>query len=174
MVEFQPTSSKFFIQQTPTGKIPTLEDDGVVMCESGAIVEYLLEKYGNGRLAPAIGTPERAAYLQWLHYAEATAFPPLGIVVWLTLYRDDAAEHPNVVADARARAGMALDVIEARLAETDYIAGSEFSAADIMLGFTLVAAQSLDLLGDRSNIQSYLGRLIARAALVRTLEKLPL
>lgn len=174
VVEFQPTASKFFIQKTPTGKIPTLEDDDVVMCESGAIIEYLLEKYGGGQLAPAIGSADRAAYLQWLHYAEATAFPPLGIVVWLTVYRQDAADHPDVVKDARARAGMALDVIEARLAVADFLVGAVFTAADIMMGFTLFAAMTLDLLGERPNLVAYLGRLQRREAFGKTLEILPL
>ena len=173
-MEFQPTASKFFIQKTPTGKIPTLEDDDVVMCESGAIIEYLLEKYGGGQLAPAIGSADRAAYLQWLHYAEATAFPPLGIVVWLTVYRQDAADHPDVVKDARARAGMALDVIEARLAVADFLVGAVFTAADIMMGFTLFAAMTLDLLGERPNLVAYLGRLQRREAFGKTLEILPL
>jgi glutathione S-transferase len=144
------------------------------MCESGAIIEYILENHGDGRLAPAAGTPERAAYLQWLHYAESTAFAPIGVVVWLTVYRQDAAEHPDLVADARERAGMALDYIEERLGAVDYLAGNAFSAADIMMGFTLLAALTLDLLGDRPNIGAYLGRLQQREAFARTLEKLPL
>src|SRR5258705_214679 len=66
---------------------------------SGAIAEYIPERYGAGRLAPPIGSPLRPRFLQWLHFAESTAFPPLGIVVWLTLYRPDAAEHPTLIAD---------------------------------------------------------------------------
>ena len=60
-VEFRPTSDRFFQQSTPTGKLPTIEDGGVVMCESGAIVEYILERYGEGRLAPPVASPDRAA-----------------------------------------------------------------------------------------------------------------
>ena len=80
-VDFKPTTDRFFIQDTPTGKLPTIEDDGLVMAESGAIIEYILEKYGEGRLAPPPGSPARPAYLQWFHFAESTAFPPMGIVV---------------------------------------------------------------------------------------------
>jgi glutathione S-transferase len=174
LVEFQPTSSRFFIQNTPTGKIPTLEDGAVVMCESGAIIEYILEKYGEGRLAPPIGTPERAQYLQWLHYAESTAYAPIGVVVWLTTYRRDAADHPEVVRDARGRAGMALDFIETRLGEADFLAGDAFTAADIMMGFTLLAALTFDLLGDRPGLAAYIVRLQQREAFGRTLQKLPL
>jgi glutathione S-transferase len=92
-VEFQPPATKFFAQSAPLGKLPTIEDGDVVMCESGAIVEYILERYGEGRLAPPVGSRDRPAFLQWLHFSESTAFPPLGIVVWLTRYREGAEHH---------------------------------------------------------------------------------
>jgi len=173
LVEFQPTASSFFIQHTPTGKIPTLEDDGIVMCESGAIVQYLLERYGEGRLEPAVGSPERGAFLQWLHYAEATAFAPLGVVVWLTRYRQDAAQHPELVQDASARAVTTLRFVESALAGKTYLVGDAFSAADIMMSFTLLAAQSLGVLEGLPGLQSYLGRITGRSAFATTLAKLP-
>ena len=165
-VEFRPPAKTFFAQPTPLGKLPAIEDGDVVMSESGAIVEYILERYGEGRLAPAAGSPERASFLQWLHFAESTAFPPLGIVVWLTLYRDDAARHATLVADARARAAMGLDVVERSLAGRRYLVGDEFTAADIMMGFTLVAARLLRVLVDGAHpaLHEYLARLEARPA----------
>ncbi len=164
-VEFAPPAQRFFNQATPLGRLPTLEDGEVVMCESGAIVEYILERYGEGRLAPAIGTPERARFLQGLHFAESSAFPPIGIVVWLSLYRDDAAEHPELLADARGRASMGLDFLVEQLGEDDYLLGDGFSAADIMMGFTLEAATALGLLGDAyPTLTAYLERLRARPA----------
>ena len=63
-----------FAQRSPFGKFPAFVDGDVAMFESGAILEYVLERYGKGRLAPAPGTPQRAAFLQWVHFAEATAF----------------------------------------------------------------------------------------------------
>ncbi len=164
-VEFLPPAKKFFAQRTPLGKLPTIEDGDVVMCESGAIVEYILERYGGGRLAPPLGSPERARFLQWLHFAESTAFSPLGIVVWLTLYRDDAERQPALVADARARAAMGLDFLQRQLGRRHYLVGDEFSAADIMMGFTLVAARMLGVLDDRHPaLLAYLARLEARPA----------
>jgi glutathione S-transferase len=164
-VGFLPPAKQFFVQQTPTGKLPTIQDGEVVMCESGAILEYILERYANGRLAPPPGSPERAAFLQWVHFAESTAFPPLGIVVWLTLYRDDAAAHPVVVEDARARATRGFDYVERELDGKDYLLGDAFSAADIMMGFTLIAASLLGVVDERyPAIQAYLGRLGARPA----------
>jgi glutathione S-transferase len=126
-VQFQPPAQNFFAQRTPLRKLPTIEDGDVVMAESGAIVEYILERYGNGRLAPAVGAPDRPAFLQWLHFAESTAFPPLGILVWLTLYRSDAAEHATLIADARGRAAQGLTFLEQALGDRAYLLGEEFS-----------------------------------------------
>jgi glutathione S-transferase len=162
-VQFQPTAKNFFAQTTPLKKLPTIDDDGLVMSESGAIVEYILERYGQGRLAPAVGDPLRGGYLQWLHFAEATAFPPLGILVWLTLYRSDADAHAELVADARSRVKQTLDYVEAALGERNYIVADDFTAADIMLGFTLAAARLLGLL-EQPRLIAYLERLEARPA----------
>jgi glutathione S-transferase len=164
-VEFVPTSTTFFQQRTPTGKLPTIEDGDVVLCESGAIVEYLLERYGDGRLAPPVGTRERAEFLQWIHFAESTAFSPLGIVVWLTVYRDDAARHPDLVEDARRRAATGLEFLERALGQRSYLLGDGFTAADVMMGFTLVVARLLGVLDARFPIlNAYVGRLAARPA----------
>jgi glutathione S-transferase len=164
-VDFQPPATNFFAQSTPLGKLPTIKDGDVVMCESGAIVEYILERYGDGRLAPPVGSRERAAFLQWLHFSESTAFPPLGIVVWLTRYREDAEHHAAILEDARARAASGLDFLESQLGQNAFLVGDEFSAADIMMGFTLVAARVLGVLDDRySMLNGYLARLAARPA----------
>jgi glutathione S-transferase len=164
-VDFVPSVRKFFGQATPLGKLPTIEDGDVIMCESGAIVEYILERYGNGRLAPPPGSRQRAAFLQWMHFAESTAFPPLGIIVWLTLYRPDAQEHAAIVEDARGRAAMGFDFLEREIGESDYLVGSDFTAADIMMGFTLVAARMLGVLDERyPRLLAYLARLQARPA----------
>jgi glutathione S-transferase len=171
-VEFLPTSDTFFQQKTPTGKLPTIEDGDVVMCESGAIVEYILERYGQGRLAPAAGTPERAKFLQWLHYAESTAFPPLGIVVWLTRYRAEAGAGADdaLLADARGRAASGLEFLERELGAGPYLLGEAFSAADVMMGFTLIAARLLGVLDARFPVLgAYLDRLQQRPALKKIL-----
>jgi glutathione S-transferase len=159
-----------FSQATPWGKVPAIEDDGVSMCESGAIVEYVLERYGNGRLAPTPGTPERAAFLQWVHFAEATATPPLGEIVRHTVFKPEAERIPSVVEDARAREAACLAVIERALDGKDYLLGSQFSAADIMMGVTLLIARRLKALDDRyPKLAAYLARLEARPALKKAL-----
>lgn len=173
MVDFKPTSDTFFIQDTPTGKIPTLEDGETVICESGAIVQYILERYGALKLEPGPYADERAAYLQWFHYAESSAFGPLGNIVWLTQYREDYMEQTDLIADAGKRAKTALMFIENRFGKSDYLAGDELTAADIMMGFTLLAASTLGVLGeDFPILQAYLERLAARPAFQTALAKL--
>lgn len=169
-VEFKPTSTDFFIQKTPLGKLPTLEDGDVVMCESGAIVEYVLERYGEGRLAPPVGSPERAIFLQWLHFAESTAFAPIGIIAWLALYREDTGRHGTLIEDARGRAATGLEFLERGIGENRYLVGDRFTAADIMMGFTLVASRLAGVLDARHpRLNAYLERLQARPAFQKAL-----
>src|SRR6478735_56860 len=90
----------------PLGKSPVITDDGVTVAESGAIVEYLVERYGNGRLIPPAGTPERRRYTYWLHYAEGSAMPPL--LLKLVFDRVEIAPMPFFIKPiARAIAGRA-------------------------------------------------------------------
>lgn len=165
--EFRPQATAF-AQETPIGKFPVIDDDGVVFGESGAIVEYIVERYGDGRLAPPVGSPLRGPYLQWLHFAEGTAFPPLGVMIWHGLYLGNADQIPLAIESARERAGAALAVVERHLDSRPYLLGADFSAADIMLGFTLAAAQFLGVL-DTSypDTLAYLGRLTERPAFQR-------
>jgi glutathione S-transferase len=160
----------FFAQDTPFGKFPVLEDDGVTVAESGAILEYVLERHGDGQLAPPIGSPLRGPFLQWVHFAEATAFPPLGTIVWHTLYKGDAERLPTVIEDAHVRACATLNVIERALAGRPYLLGAEFSAADVMMGFTLEAAKLLRVLRDgHPNASRYLASLEGRPAFQRAI-----
>lgn len=157
-----------FAQATPLGKFPVLEDDGVVFGESGAIVEYLLERYGRGRLAPPVGSPRRGPFLQWLHFAESTAYAPIGVVVMHTFYRGDADEVRAAVDSARERARGAMAALERQLETGPWVLGEDFSGADVMLGFTLAAAQLVGVLDDSfPRTMDYWGRLAVRPALLR-------
>ena len=167
-VAFVAPSGGFFAQATPSGKVPVLEDDGVAISESGAIVEYVVDRYGAGRLAPPVDSAARGLYLQWLHFAEGTASVPLSTILWHVLYKRDAEAVPTVVADARERAHTTLMVAERALATSDYLPGAEFTAADIQLHFTFAAARVLGVLDDRHpNLQAYLSRIEARPAFQR-------
>ena len=158
-----------FTQQTPTGKFPTLTDGEVTIFESAAIGEYLVERYGNGRLAPAIGTPARGPYLQWMHFAEG-AFMPFGNIAWHMLFKHDADEIPGAMEDYREWARAALEVVERGVAGKQYLLGDEFSAADIMMGYTVVCVRWFGMLGDEyPGLNAYLDRLQERPAFKKAL-----
>jgi len=170
-VQFAPPSpATGFSQQTPSGKFPSIEDGDLRMFESGAILEYILERYGKGRLAPPPGTPARGPFLQWVHFAEATLFPPLGVIAFNTLFKPEAERIQAAVADARSMAATSLRVLERALDGKDYLLGAEFSGADIMMGYTLMTAQFLGVLTDEyPNVRAYFARLQARPAFQKAL-----
>jgi glutathione S-transferase len=162
--EYRPPATPF-AQKTPFGKFPSLEDGDTVMFESGAIVEYLLERYGEGRLGPRAGEPRRGEFLQWVHFAEATLMPPLIEILRHTVLKPEAERIPAVVDDARTRAAVTLAVVERALADRNYLLGADFSAADIMMTYGVQWAEMLGLLADSPNLRAYLQRLTSRPAL---------
>src|SRR5690606_14679032 len=87
-----------YLAKHPLGKVPTLEIDGAPLWESGAMVEYLCEKFG--KLAPPPGSPKRAEYLQWVHFAEATAMPPLGLFFQNSFIKPASERIPAVIPEA--------------------------------------------------------------------------
>jgi glutathione S-transferase len=167
----------------PLGKSPVIEDDGQVLAESGAIVEYLAERYGEGRLAPAAGTPERLRYRYWMHFAEGTAQPPL--LLKLLFDRIESAPMPffaRPMARAiarRAKEGFVqpnidrnLDFMESELAQGEWFAGSRFSAADVQMSFPLeAAAMRGGLDARRPRLMAFLERIHARPAYRRAIER---
>jgi glutathione S-transferase len=167
----------------PLGKSPVITDDGSTLAESGAIIEYLVERYGGGRLVPPPGTPERLRYRYWLHYAEGSAMPPL--LLKLVFTRLKSGKMPFFVRPvARAIADRALatfiapqlklhlDYLEGALADGAWFAGPEFSAADIQMSFPLEAAASRGGLDERRpRLADFLRRIHARPAYRRALER---
>ena len=155
--------SKDWLARNPVGKVPVLEDGNLSMFESGAMMQYILDRYGEGRLQPTLGSTLHAEFLQWSWFAEATFCRPLGEIVNHRRNFDPPFE--NVMAEMVGRAEQCVKAIETSLNERNYILG-EFSAADIMLGYSFILAESFtDILeGDYPNVQNYWQRLKARPA----------
>jgi len=171
------------LQVHPLGKSPVITDDGNTLAESGAIIEYLLERHGRGRLAPAKGTPEALRFTYWLHFAEGSAMPPL--LLKLIFDRIPKTPMPFFVKpiargiSAKVLAMMVepnlkrqLDFMEAELGRSEWFAGAEFSAADIQMSFPVEAsAQRAGLDASRPKLMAWLKRIHARPAYRRALER---
>jgi glutathione S-transferase len=167
----------------PLGKSPVITDGDLTLAESGAIIEYLVERYGEGRLAPRPGTPERLRYIHWMHYAEGSAMPPL--LLQLVFGRLDKGRMPFFVRPvARAiknrvkasfiepRINQNLDYMEGELARHPWFAGAEFTAADIQMSFPVEAAAARGGLNQsRPKLMAFLERIHARPAYRRAIER---
>lgn len=117
----------------PLGKAPVISDGELVLAESGAIVEYIVRKYGKGRLAPAPDAREFAGYLYWMHFAEGSLMTVMLTALTLSRVPEAAASPIKARVDGRVKAF--LDFVDDKLAGHDYFAGPHFSAADIMMEF---------------------------------------
>ena len=152
----------------PLGKSPVMQDGELILPESGAIIEYLLERYGEGRLAPQPGTPERVRYLYWMHFSEGTLMLHLVSRLYLTRVGEAAKAMQGRV---ELMIGNELDLIEDELGRSSHIAGEAFSAADIQMGFPLEFAVFAGLATDKhTKLREYLGRMQARPAYRRAIE----
>jgi len=156
----------------PVGKVPAMTDDDFSMFESGAMVEYLLERYGHGRLRPEPGTRESALYLQWSWFAEATFARPLGDIAQHTVVKPEAQRIPAVVEDARARALTCMDALEAAVPGGRYLVNGTFTAADIMMGYTLFLARRFKVLtpDTHPNVNAYMARLEQHPGFIKALK----
>jgi glutathione S-transferase len=147
---------------SPAGKVPAMRDGELVMFESGAMVDYLLERYGAGRLQPERGTAASALHHQWCWFAESTLLRPLGAMRVLRARRNPE----TLVDDAEQKIAECLEVVESALQCGEYLLGDAFGAADIMLGYALGLLESL-FDGRYPRCREYLGRLQARPAYQR-------
>ena len=167
----------------PLGKSPVITDGDVTVAETGAIVEYLLERYGNGRLVPAAGTPDKRRWTYWLHFAEGSAMPPL--LLKLIFERIKVTPMPffvkpiargisNKVLGAMVEPNLKrqLDFMEGELGRSEWFAGADFSAADIMMSFPVeAAAQRAGLDASRPKLMGFLKRIHARPAYKTALQR---
>ena len=168
----------------PLGKSPVIEDDGLVLAESGAIVDYLAQRYGaKQRLVPSPESPDRLRYTYWLHYAEGSMMPPLLMqLVFSRLPKNPMPFFARPIVRALAEKVRAnylgpqirshLDYVESELGRSEWFAGSHFTAADVQMSFPLEAAASRGGLGrQHPRAQAFLDRIHARPAYVRALEQ---
>lgn len=166
----------------PLGKSPVITDNGHTIAESGAIIEYIVERHGNGRLIPPAGTPERLRYTYWLHYAEGSAMSPLLLRLIFNVIPKQPAPFfvrpiiKTIVAKTNSsfidpQLKLHFDYIESELGRSEWFAGKEFSAADIQMSFPLEAAAVRGGGDNRPRSKSFLERIHARPAYQRALEK---
>jgi glutathione S-transferase len=154
----------------PLGKSPVIEDGALVLAESGAIIEYIIDTYGQGRLAPPRGTPDGVRYLYWMHFAEGTAMMQLLIRLFLGFAGDGAAP---VRAMVDAEIQHVLAYLETEIGDAPFFVGTELTGADINMSFPLEAAAARGGLDATSypRLFALLKKFQARAAYRRALER---
>jgi glutathione S-transferase len=166
----------------PLGKSPVITDDTVTLAESGAIIEYLVERYGKGQLSPAAGTPAYLRYRYWLHYAEGSLMPPLLLNLTFSelVKRSIFLVRPIVSIISQTikssyitpQITLHLNYLESELADSDWFVGNDFTAADIQMSFPLeVAAERANLDTSCPKLIDFLHRIHIRPAYQRALER---
>jgi glutathione S-transferase len=167
----------------PLGKSPVITEDGVTIAESGAILEYLVERHGSGRFAPAPGTPEHRRYRYFMHYAEGSLMPPLLVALIATRIR--AAKMPFFAKPISKKVAGSIEsgyiapnltrhlaFLEQELAGRAWFCGDELTAADIQMSYPLEAAATrAGAAAQTPNLQRVLAAMRARPAYLRALEK---
>jgi glutathione S-transferase len=154
-----------YLKVHPMGRVPALEDGELTIFESGAIVQYVLEKYGNGKMLPTTSSPNYPNYLQWLHYAEGMIMPQINIIVVETIFLPEERRNQTNVDRATKLLTRMLTAIDLHMQDREFLAG-EFSGADIMTGHACIVSGRLGAdISDKPNVSAYIERLEARPAL---------
>jgi len=155
-----------YLKIHPLGRVPVLEDGDIRIFESGAIVQYILELYGNGRLQPAVGTQEFSDYLQWFHYCEGMIMPPINTLVVETVLLPPERRTELNVKRATKLLNQMLMAVDHHMEGRAFLAG-EFSAADIMTGHSVTVSRDMLKMdfSDKPNLAAYADRLLERPAL---------
>jgi glutathione S-transferase len=152
----------------PLGKAPVIRDNGTVIFESGAIVEYLVRKYGNGRFAPAMGTADYDRYIQFLHYAEGSAMLPLMLRLYVGRLGDAGAPlQPRIQSEMGNHLGFLNDTLKGR----DYFVGNDLTGADVQLSFVAQVAVAFNGRDAYPNLTKFVDRIEARPAYQRAMTK---
>ena len=154
-----------YLRVHPLGRVPALEDGDLTIFESGAIVQYVLDKYGEGAMVPTAGSTDYPTYLQWLHYAEGMIMPQINIIVVETIFLPEERRNQTNVDRATKLLTRMLTAVDVHLQDREFLAG-EFSGADIMTGHACIVSGRLGAdISDKPNVAAYIDRLEARPAL---------
>ena len=156
-----------FVEASPFAKIPAIKDGDLLLSESVAIVQYILMKYGQGLLQPSTDSNEYAYFLHWLNFGESTLILPIVEILKNTMFRPEEHRHPYTVESAKKAFIKLLKTMDPMLSQQDFLVGNEFTAADIINGYTLRLASNIGLLNGAEgtkNVCDYYKRLEAREA----------
>ena len=154
----------------PLGRVPVLDDGDVRIYESGAIVEYVIERHKNGGLKPDVSDALYPEYLQWFHYCEGMVMPPVNTIVVQTLLLPPDRRDETVLGQAQRLLAKALEPVDGSLAGRDYLIGA-FSAADVMLGHACFMSNRLGCVSDEmANLKGYVERISERPAFKTAIE----
>ncbi|WP_315702361.1 MULTISPECIES: glutathione S-transferase family protein [unclassified Bradyrhizobium] len=149
-----------YLAINPMGKVPALKDSDATLAEAAAICAYIAERYPEAKLAPAVGDPRRAKYLQWLFFAPGCIEPAMVQVA--------TKLEMNPVAAGWGEVARVVDVLDQALAKGPWILGEDFSAADVVIGSALnFSVRLFKMLPSRPSFDAYIGRCIARPAFQR-------
>lgn len=154
----------------PLGRVPVLDDGDVSLYESGAIVEYVMARYGDGGLKPAVDSAEFPEYLQWFHYCEGMVMPPINTIMVHTVLLPPERRNEETLGQAQRLLTRSIAPVEKALEGREYLIGA-FSAADIMLGHSLFMSHRLGRMTDEMpNLRGYVGRIGGRPAFKTAIE----
>ena len=156
-----------FIEASPFSKLPTIIDGDIVMSESVAIVQYILQKYGDGRLEPDHDSNQYAEYLQWLNFGESVLIDPIVSILINKVFRPEEHRHEYSVQSAEKSFAKMIKTLNSIMEGRTYIMGDDFTAADIINGYTLRLADNLQLLPGEpgtENVVNYFKSLASRDA----------
>ena len=151
-------------ERHPLGRVPVLDDGDVRIYESGAIVEYILERHKNGGLKPAVDSLDYPNYLQWFHYCEGMVMPPINTIIVQTILLPPERQDETVLGQAQRLLAKSLAPVNEALEGKDYLIG-DFSAADIMLGHSCFMSNRLGCVTEEmTNLKGYVQRITERPA----------
>ena len=154
----------------PLGRVPVLEDGDISIYESGAIVEYIIERHKNGGLKPEVNSDLYPMFLQWFHYCEGMVMPPINTIIVQTILLPEDRRDETALGQAQRLLSKALAPVEENLEGKDYLIG-DFSAADIMLGHSCFMSNRLGCVTDEmTNLKAYVERIQQRPAFKTAIE----